>query len=106
MQRQDLDLTIVTREPGNEIGQLLRKERLVWAAAPCFCAHEQTPCRWRCSTVIASAPVGLLRAGCHGRDYRLAYHSSRRGDQAVVSAGLAMTAHGKPDHGRHAHPRQ
>jgi DNA-binding transcriptional LysR family regulator len=29
----DLDLSIVTREPGNEIGQLLRKERLVWAEA-------------------------------------------------------------------------
>src|SRR5690606_31956035 len=29
MLRQDLDLTIVTREPGNEIGELLRQERLV-----------------------------------------------------------------------------
>lgn len=36
MLRQDLDLTIVTREPGNEIGQLLRQERLVWAAAEGF----------------------------------------------------------------------
>lgn len=36
MLRQDLDLTIVTREPGNEVGQLLRQERLVWAAAEGF----------------------------------------------------------------------
>ena len=68
LQRQDLDLTIVTREPGSEIGQLLRKERFVWAVAQCFAPHEQTPlplamfnsdcfCRlWACNALDA---IGL-----------------------------------------------
>jgi DNA-binding transcriptional LysR family regulator len=92
--RQDLDLSIVTREPGNEIGQLLRKERFVWAEAQCFSAHEQTPlplamfnsdcfCRlWACNALDAM-----------GRDYRVAYNSSSLSAiMAVVSAGLAVTA--------------
>ena len=43
LQRRDLDLSIVTREPGTEIGQLLRQERIVWAEAQGFCPHEQEP---------------------------------------------------------------
>ncbi len=43
LQRQDLDLTIVTRKPGNEMGQLLRQERLVWAEAQDAAIHEQNP---------------------------------------------------------------
>ena len=94
LQRQDLDLSIVTREPGNEIGQLLRKERFVWAEAQCFNPHEQTPmplamfnsdcfCRlWACNALDAA-----------GRDYRIAYNSSSLAAiMAVVSAGLAVTA--------------
>src|SRR3990167_8164558 len=42
LQRQDLDLTIVTREPGTELGQLLR----------------QGSSRWRCSMPSASAAPG------------------------------------------------
>jgi len=92
--RQDLDLTIVTREPGNEIGELLRKERFVWAEAQCYNAHEQTPlplamfnsdcfCRsWACNALDAM-----------GREYRVAYNSdSLSAIMAVVSAGLAITA--------------
>ena len=30
LQRNDLDLTIVTRKPGSERGQILRQERFVW----------------------------------------------------------------------------
>ena len=91
--RQDLDLSIVTREPGSEIGQLLRKERFVWAEAQCFSAHEQTPlplamfnsdcfCRlWACNALDAA-----------GRDYRIAYNSSSLSAlMAIVSAGLAVT---------------
>lgn len=36
--RNDLDLSIVTREPGTEIGQLLRQEPFVWMAAEGFCS--------------------------------------------------------------------
>ena len=94
LMRQDLDLSIVTREPGSEIGQLLRKERFVWAEAQCYSAHEQTPlplamfnsdcfCRmWACNALDAQ-----------GRDYRVAYNSdSLSAIMAVVSAGLAVTA--------------
>ncbi|WP_137817755.1 LysR substrate-binding domain-containing protein [Pseudomonas sp. 2FG] len=94
LQRQDLDLTIVTRMPGDEIGQLLRQERFVWAEALGFCPHEQTPlplamfntdcfCRtWACNALDAME-----------RDYRVAYTSpSLSALMAVVSAGLAVTA--------------
>jgi len=94
LQRQDLDLSIVTREPGNEIGQLLRRERVVWAEAQGFSPHEQTPlplamfnsdcfCRtWTCNALDAME-----------RDYRVAYTSpSLSAIMAVVSAGLAVTA--------------
>lgn len=94
MLRQDLDLTIVTREPGNEIGQLLRQERLVWAAAEGFCPHEQRP-----------MPVALFNTDCfcrawtcnaleaQGIDYRIAYTSpSLAAIFAIVTAGLAVTA--------------
>ncbi|NBA93903.1 LysR substrate-binding domain-containing protein [Pseudomonas sp. R5(2019)] len=94
MLRQDLDLTIVTREPGSEIGQLLRSERFVWAQANGFSPHEQSPiplamfnsdcfCRlWACNALDAL-----------GKDYRVAYTSpSLAAIMAVVSAGLAVTA--------------
>lgn len=94
LQRQDLDLTIVTREPGKEIGQLLRQERFVWAEAIGFSPHEQTPmplamfnadcfCRaWACNALDAME-----------REYRIAYTSpSLSAIFAVVSAGLAVTA--------------
>lgn len=94
LQRQDLDLTIVTREPGTEIGQLLRQERIVWAVAQGFSPHEQEPlplamfnaqcfCRsWACNALDAME-----------REYRIAYTSpSLSAIMAVVSAGLAVTA--------------
>jgi DNA-binding transcriptional LysR family regulator len=94
LQRQDLDLTIVTREPGNEIGQLLRQERIVWAEAQGFSPHEQEPlplamfnsqcfCRsWACNALDSIE-----------REYRIAYTSpSLSAIMAVVSAGLAVTA--------------
>lgn len=94
LQRQDLDLTIISREPGKEIGQLLRQEHFVWAEAIGFSPHEQTPmplamfntdcyCRaWACNALDAME-----------REYRVAYTSpSLSAIFAVVSAGLAVTA--------------
>ncbi|SDR35930.1 DNA-binding transcriptional regulator, LysR family [Pseudomonas grimontii] len=91
MQRRDLALTVISREPGKEIGELLRTERMVWAAAPCFCVEEHD-----------AVPLAVSGADCvytqwtrtaldaTGRDYRLAYHSTNvAAIQAVVSAGLA-----------------
>lgn len=92
--RNDLDLTIVTREPGTEIGQLLRQEPFVWMAAEGFCAQDQRPlplamfnttcfCRaWACNSLEAMEI-----------DYRIAYSSpSLSALFAVASAGLAVTA--------------
>ena len=42
MQRRDLALTVISREPGNEMGELLRNERMVWVAAPCFCLDDHS----------------------------------------------------------------
>jgi len=94
LQRHDLDLTIVTREPGNEIGQLLRRERFVWAEAPGFDTHQQRP-----------VPLAMFNTDCFGRawacnaldgqeiDYRVAYTSpSLSALLAVVRAGLAVSA--------------
>jgi DNA-binding transcriptional LysR family regulator len=93
MQRRDLALTVISREPGSEIGELLRNERMVWVAAPCFCVdeHESLPLAISgvdsfCTHWTRSALESI------GRDYRLAYHSSNGAAiQAVVSAGLAVT---------------
>ncbi len=91
MQRRDLALTVISREPGKEIGELLRTERMVWAAAPCFCVeeHDAVPlavsgpdCMYTQWTQAALDAIG--------RDYRLAYHSTNvAAILAVVSAGLA-----------------
>ncbi|MDU8362522.1 LysR substrate-binding domain-containing protein [Pseudomonas syringae group sp. J309-1] len=92
--RQDLDLSIVTREPDTEIGQILRQERFVWMVAQGFYPHEQSPmplamfntdcfCRtWACNALDTMQ-----------RDYRIAYTSaSLAAISAVVTAGLAVTA--------------
>ena len=94
LQRQDLDLTIVPREPGHDVGQLLRQERFVWAEAAGFYPHEQSPiplamfnndcfCRaWACNALDAE-----------DKPYRIAYSSpSLSAIMAVVSVGLAVTA--------------
>ncbi|MCQ4259020.1 LysR substrate-binding domain-containing protein [Stutzerimonas stutzeri] len=94
LQRRDLDLSIVTREPGTEIGQLLRRERFVWTEAPGFNTHEQRP-----------MPLAMFNTECFCRawacnaldsmdiPYRVAYTSpSLSALMAVVNAGLAVTA--------------
>lgn len=94
LQRQDLDLTIVTREPGKEIGQLLRQEEVVWAQADNAMLHERP-----------TLPLAMFNADCFcrnwacnaldtmTRDYRVAYSSpSLSAILAVVGAGLAITA--------------
>ncbi|TWI51010.1 DNA-binding transcriptional LysR family regulator [Pseudomonas duriflava] len=94
LQRHDLDLTIVTREPGNEIGQLLREEPVVWMQAEGYTPLNQKPlplatfnngcfCRsWMCNALDTA-----------GIDYRIAYSSpSLSAILAVVGTGLAVTA--------------
>ena len=91
MQRRDLALTVISREPGNDLGELLRTERMVWAASPCFCVeeHDALPLAVSGDECLYThwARAALEAAG---RDYRLAYHSSNGAAiLAVVSAGLA-----------------
>ncbi|WP_417787268.1 LysR family transcriptional regulator [Stutzerimonas xanthomarina] len=94
LHRRDLELSIVTREPGTEIGQMLRRERFVWAEAPGFNAHEQRP-----------MPLAMFNTDCFCRawacnaldsldiPYRVAYTSpSLSALMAVTNAGLAVTA--------------
>lgn len=94
LQRRDLDLSIITREPGKEIGQLLRQEYVVWAAAPGFNLDDQRP-----------LPLATFNTDCFCRawvcnaldareiDYRIAYSSpSLAAIMAIVGAGLALTA--------------
>ena len=94
LQRNDLDLTIVTRKPGSEIGQILRQERFVWMVAQGFAPHEQ-----------AILPLAMFNTDCfcrtwacnaldvQQREYRVAYTSaSLAAINAVVSTGLAVTA--------------
>lgn len=56
--RNDLDLSIVTREPGTEIGQLLRQEPFVWMAAEASAPTTSGRSRWPCSTPPAFAGPG------------------------------------------------
>ncbi|AEA84682.1 conserved hypothetical protein [Stutzerimonas stutzeri DSM 4166] len=94
LQRRDLDLSIVTREPGTEIGQLLRQEHVVWAAASGFNLDDNRP-----------LPLATFNTDCFCRawvynaldareiDYRIAYSSpSLAAIMAIVGAGLALTA--------------
>lgn len=93
MQRRDLALTVISREPGNEMGELLRNERMVWVAAPCFCLDEHSALPLAISGMDSFCTQWTRAAlDAIGRDYRLAYHSSNGAAiQAVVSAGLAVT---------------
>lgn len=91
MQRRDLALTVISREPGKEIGELLRTERMVWAAAPCFCVeeHDAVPLAVSGDDCLYTQWTRAALDAC-GRDYRLAYHSTNvAAIQTVVSAGLA-----------------
>lgn len=93
MQRRDLALTVISREPGNEMGELLRNEPMVWVAAPCFCLDDHSALPLAISGMDSFCTQWTRAAlDAIGRDYRLAYHSSNGAAiQAVVSAGLAVT---------------
>ncbi|MHA6574224.1 LysR family transcriptional regulator [Pseudomonas yamanorum] len=93
MQRRDLALTVISREPGNEMGELLRNERMVWVAAPCFCLDDHSALPLAISGMDSFCTQWTRAAlDAISRDYRLAYHSSNGAAiQAVVGAGLAVT---------------
>ncbi|MGY2377253.1 LysR family transcriptional regulator [Pseudomonas sp. SDO524_S393] len=96
MQRKDLALTVISRQPGDDIGELLRNERMVWVASPGFCLDEHASLPVAISGVdMNSFCTQWMRTALEasGRDYRFAYHSTNcAAIQAVVSSGLAITA--------------
>jgi DNA-binding transcriptional LysR family regulator len=88
-----LDLALVTREPGRPGGTLVRRERLVWAAAAGYRPELRDP-----------LPLALFPEGCLFRPaaldaldaarqrWRIAYTSgSLAGIHSAVAAGLAVT---------------
>jgi len=89
-----LDLIIMTREIGDEIGTILRREPTVWVAAESHSTHLQTPV----PLALFEAPCFCRRHACNaldraGRAYRVAYSSPSLATlQAVVGAGLAVSA--------------
>jgi len=89
----EVDLAIVTEFPGNEKGQILRRETTVWATSRSHFAHEIEP-----------LPLVLFQQGCIfrswavkalkdiGKPYRVAYsRPSITGIEAIVGAGLGVT---------------
>ena len=88
-----VDLAIVTELPGNEKGQVLRREATVWATSRFHFAQEIEP-----------LPLVLFQQGCIFRSWalkalegidkphRIAYSSpSITGIEAIVGAGLGVT---------------
>lgn len=89
----DLDVALITRQPGRRTGKILRRERLVWAGSRQRLVHEEDP-----------LPLALFPEGCvfrghalaaldaKGTAWRVAYCSqSFAGGKIAVSGGLAVT---------------
>lgn len=92
--QESLDLSIMTREIGDEVGTILRREPTVWVAAESHSIHLQTPV----PLAMFEAPCFCRRHACNaldraGQAYRVAYSSPSLATlQAVVGAGLAVSA--------------
>lgn len=90
-----LDLAVVTRHPRTPGGHLLRRERLVWVGAPDQQPERQEPLPLslfpRDICVFRERALSALSEA--GRDWQVVYTSnSLTGQQAIVGAGLAVTA--------------
>ncbi|MGR4067328.1 LysR substrate-binding domain-containing protein [Halomonas sp. LR3S48] len=93
-QQGSLDLSIVTRQVGQEIGTILRREETVWVVAESHAIHRQSPL----PLALFEEPCFCRQHACNaltraGRQYRIAYSSPSLATlQAVVGAGLAVSA--------------
>ncbi len=94
LDRDEIDLALVTRQPGRGDGRLVRREPLSWAEARGHDLHLRDP-----------LPVAFMPQGCAfrsaalpaldgaGRRWRMAFQSEGpAGVFAAVRAGLALTA--------------
>src|SRR5699024_3627850 len=90
----DIDLAIVTRQPETSGGVALRREPLVWVAAPGSTAYQQDPLPLALSLegVCAFRSAATQRLDAVGRRWRTAYESETFTAQRIpVSVGLAVT---------------
>ncbi|XQU07727.1 LysR substrate-binding domain-containing protein [Halomonas sp. LY9] len=84
----------MTREVGDEVGTLLRREPTVWVSAADHATHLQATV----PLAMFEAPCFCRRHACNaldraGKTYRVAYSSPSLATlQAVVGAGLAVSA--------------
>lgn len=95
LSEDQLDLAVVTRHPRTPGGHLLRRERLVWVGAPEHQPERQDPLPLslfpRDICVFRERALSALSEA--GRDWQVVYSSnSLTGQQAIVGAGLAVTA--------------
>jgi DNA-binding transcriptional LysR family regulator len=90
--KNEIDLALITEQPGAVTGQTLRTERTVWVTAKQYHVHEQDP-----------LPLAVFQKKCFfrdwavnalnemGRAYRIAYTSpSITGIEAAITSGLAV----------------
>ncbi|MFP4146226.1 MAG: LysR substrate-binding domain-containing protein [Halorhodospira sp.] len=94
VQAGQLDLAVVTRQPKSPGGEVLRRERLIWAAAADHAAEERDPLPLALSQqgicTFREQAIAALEAAGHA--WRVAYTStSLAGLRAAVRAGLAIT---------------
>ncbi|WP_282609686.1 LysR substrate-binding domain-containing protein [Pelagibius sp. Alg239-R121] len=93
MDRDEIDLALVTRQHDRSDGVLIRREQLSWATARDRAPLDSSP-----------IPLAFMPEGCAfraaalaafdkaGRPWRMAFHSEGpAGVRAAVSAGLAVT---------------
>ncbi|MDQ0390759.1 LysR substrate-binding domain-containing protein [Labrys monachus] len=93
LERGEVDLAIVTRDPVRPVGELLRHEPRAWCAA-----RDHRP------ELIDPLPLAMFPEGCRcrpsalaaldaiGKPWRIAYTSSHMpGIHSAVSAGMAVT---------------
>lgn len=93
----NLDLAVVFSNPGEEKGEILFYDPVVWATSKKLLVHEEDPlplalfendCIWRAWALEAMDRMA--------RSYRIAYSSaSVAGVQAAVASGLAVAVLGK-----------
>ncbi|HYD97913.1 MAG TPA: LysR substrate-binding domain-containing protein, partial [Alphaproteobacteria bacterium] len=93
LEQGNLDLAIVTRQPGLPKGELLRREGLVWASSDSHSVQAQDTvplALWQPDCIFRRSALEALDRS--GRPWRVTYTSeSLAGLQAIVGAGLAVT---------------
>ncbi|PFG57939.1 LysR family transcriptional regulator [Vibrio sp. ES.051] len=94
MQSKMLDLAVTTRQPNSPGGEVLCREKTVWAGAPGFDMHQRSPLPLAVSTdgLCIFRQRGIEALNSASIPWRIAYTSaSLSALTAAVKAGLAVT---------------